>query len=470
MHNSQLLTIAEPMDYKFGNDRTMADSTGQNAYHGGAREPGLLGGNKQVVKRRIPLAPPISLGAFENAIACGFTARTGPSLSATADVLLTQPASRTLGTGLEPQGTKVTLAKSIGNSWTNPFLTSDLVHDGTYHDPSWMANTALWDSWFLCGIVKPGPSGAWSSDSRSQKQQFQDLATRTANLRNTRLTFHPHKSSADALAELFDGENLKPAAIHKLTKYLLADGAFNVNSTSEAAWNAFLTSVRDQELLDADGTASKKIHPFGTLGYAVNSATSGPEGDWAGFRDLSNSELEGMARAIVTEVKARGPFLSLADFVNRRPNSSDATHRALGALQAAIDQSGVNSRFTTAGRSLAAADVPMFAGKNTLASEPAPARGVGAAGFLSQGALLTAFGSQISVRGDTFLIRTYGDSRDAAGKVQAKAWCEAVVQRTPEFVDSTNPPETSASLSAVNTAFGRKFNIVSFRWLGPNEI
>ena len=470
MQNSQLVTIAESMDYKKGNERTMPDSTGRNIYHGGARESGLLGGSKYVVKRRIPLAAPLSLGAFENAIACGFTARIGPSLSATADVLLTQPASRTLGTGLEPQGTKVTLAKSIGNSWTNPFLASDLVQDGTYHDPSWMANTALWDSWFLGGIVKPGPSGAWSSDSRSQKKQFQDLAARTANLRNTRLTFHPHKSSADAVAELFDGDNLKPAAINKLTKYLLVDGAFNVNSTSETAWNAFLTSVRDQELLDANGTASKKLHPFGTLGYAVNAATSGPEGDWAGFRDLSDSELEGIARAIVTEVKARGPFLNLADFVNRRPNSSDATHRALGALQAAIDQSGVNSRFTTAGRALAAADVPMLAGKNTLASEPAPARGAGAAGFLSQGALLTAFGSQITVRGDTFLIRTYGDSRDAAGKVQAKAWCEAVVQRSPEYGDPTNPPEASASLSAANTAFGRKFNIVSFRWLSPAEI
>ena len=488
MQNSQLVTIADPMDYKFGNDRTMADSTGQNAYHGGAREPGL-GGSKYVVKRRIPLAAPLSLGAFENAIACGFNSRfTGsPALNGnTNDAsvknqnadpnidpnnLPTQPQAKySQNTGWEPRASMVTLAKSIGNSWTNPFLTSDLVQDDKYHDQSWMANTALWDSWFLGGIVKPGPSGAWSSDSRSQKQQFQDLAANTASLRNARLIYHPHKSSADALVELFEGENLKPAAINKLTKYLLVDGAFNVNSTSETAWNAFLTSVRDQELLDANGTASKKTHPFGTLGYAVKSATSGPEGDWAGFRDLSDSELEGIAKAIVTEVKARGPFLNLADFVNRRPNSSDATHRALGALQAAIDKSGVNSRFTTAGRSLAAADVPMFAGKNTLDSEPAPARGLGAAGFLSQGAMLTAFGSQITVRGDTFIIRTYGDSRDTAGKIQAKAWCEAVVQRTPEYIDSNDAPDSSSALTTTNSNFGRKFSIVSFRWLSQNEI
>lgn len=473
MQNSQLVTIAETMDYKFTNDRTMADSTGENVYHGGAREPGLLGGNKFAVKRRIPLAAPLSLGAFENAIACGFWRRLsgGSSLNAYAEILPTTPTPRpNAPQGQEPQATTVTMAKSIGNSWTNPFLTSDRVQDGTYHDPSWMANTALWDSWFLSGITSPGPSGAWGSDSRSQRQQFVDLAERIANLRNTRLIYHPSKPATEALDELFNGDNLKPDAINKLTKYLLVDGAFNVNSTSEIAWKAFLTSVREQELLDSNGTASKKTNPFGTLGHAVKSATSGAEGDWAGFRDLSDAELDGIAKAIVAEVKARGPFLNLADFVNRRPNSSDATHRALGALQAAIDKSGVNSRFTEGDRSLLAADVPMFAGKDTLASEPAPARGVGAAGFLSQGALLTAFGSQITVRGDTFVIRTYGDCRDSAGKIKAKAWCEAVVQRNPEYVDPTNPPEAYGDLTPTNATFGRKFGIVSFRWLSQDEI
>jgi Tfp pilus assembly protein PilX len=470
MHNSQLMTMAQSMDYNYGNLSAPPDSTGRNIYHGGAREPGLLGGNKNVIKRRIPLAAPLSLGSFENAIACGFTGRLGPSLNATADILPTQPTARTLGTGLEPRATKVTMAKSIGNSWSSPFLSSDVVQDGTYHDQSWMANTALWDSWFLSGIVKPGASGAWDSDKRSQKQQLQELAENTATLRNSRFTYHPHKSSTEALKELFDGDNLKPEAIDKLTKYLLVDGTFNVNSTSSAAWKAFITSVRDQELLDANGTAAKKTHPFGTMGHAVSASTSGTAGDWSGFRDLTETEMDSLAKAIVVEVKARGPFLNMADFVNRRPNSSDAAHRAVGALQAAIDKSGINSRFNIAGRTLTSDDIPMLAGKDTLASEPNAARAIGAAGFMSQGALLTALGSQIAVRGDTFLIRTYGDSRDLAGNVQAKAWCEAVVQRTPEFVDLTNPPETSEDLSPTNKAFGRQFNIVSFRWLSESEI
>ena len=471
MHSSQLLTIADPMDYAFGNDRTMAAGAGgRNLYHGGAREVGL-GGSFNVVKRRIPLAAPLSLGAFENAIACGFTLRTGASLDGRTGILPTLPDARVLGTGREPRATMVTLAKSIGNSWTNPFLTSDLIQDGTHLDQSWMANTALWDSWFLSGIVAPQTSdSSWNSDSRSQKQQFMDLAAGTRSLRNARLAYYPHKSTDEAMAELFTGDLISPSAIHKLAKYLLVDGSFNVNSTSVSAWKAFLTSVKDQDLLDADGAAQKKSHPFGTLGYAVSPATSGTDGDWRGFMDLTDSQIDALAQAIVVEVKARGPFLSMADFVNRRPDASDDTQKAVGAVQAAIDKSGINDRYKGAGRALAAADVPMLAGRGTLASEPTAARAIGAAGYLGQAAVLTAFGSQITVRGDTFLIRTYGDSRDASGNIQAKVWCEAVVQRTPEFVDTTNPPEAFENLTPPNTTFGRKFNIVSFRWLSQDEI
>lgn len=469
MQNSQLLTIGE----SFNNLRIMTDSTGKNMLHGGAREAGSFGGSKYVVKRRIPLAAPLSLGAFENAIACGFFQRFagGPSLNPTADLLPTTPLQVSSKWGWSPIATKVTLAKSIGNSWTNPFLKSDVIQDGTYHDQSWLANTALWDSFFLSGIISPGSSGAWNNDSRTQEQQFRELAEQTNSLRNRRLMYYPHKSTTAALTEIFDSgtKSLKPTAIDKIAKYLLVDGAFNVNSTSPRAWKAFLASVREQELLDVKGDVSKKTYPFGTLGYAVNSATTDTEGDWAGFRDLTDSDIDGLAKAIVDEVKARGPFLNMADFVNRRPNGS-SSEQALGALQAAIDKSGINNRFNTAGRTLAPADVAAMPGNATLSNEITPARAIGAAGFLSQGALLTAFGSQITVRGDTFIIRTYGDSRDAADNIQAKAWCEAVVQRTPEYVDQANPPEASTGLSAANTTFGRKFNIVSFRWLSQNEI
>lgn len=478
MHNSQLVTIADPMDYTFGNDRTLADSTGLNLYHGGSREA-ALGGSKNVVKRRVPLVAPLSIGAFENAIACGFSSRYpgGSALSADPGILITTPAQRVMGTGLEPQATMVTMAKSIGNSWTNPFLTSDRITDGTYHDPSWMVNTALWDSWFLSGIVPPNSStpSAWGGEPRSAREQFNAFAQNQGNLRNKRYLYHPQKPLNEALTELFDGNSFKPAAINKLTKYLLVDGAFNVNSTSVVAWKAFLASVRDQELLDAAGSKQKKNLPFGTLGYAVRPSTGGTEGDWNGFRDLTDTEVDGLAKAIVTEVKARGPFLNMADFINRRPNGSDPTQRAVGALQAAIDKSGLNNRFKSSSRTLTApdtapADIASLTGRDTFTAEPTPARAVGGAGYLSQAALLTAFGSQITVRGDTFVIRAYGDSRDTTGAIVARSWCEAVIQRTPDYVNPIDAPDTTATLSAVNTLFGRKLNMISFRWLKPEEV
>ena len=136
----------------------------------------------------------------------------------------------------------------------------------------------------------------------------------------------------------------------------------------------------------------------------------------------------------------------------------------------AIDKSGINDRFKGGARSLASADVAILAGKDTLDAEPTPARSIASAGYLSQAALLTSFGSQITVRGDTFVIRAYGDHRDASDKILAKSWCEAVVQRTPDYVDPTDAPDASGTLTTANSQFGRKFNIISFRWLKPEEI
>ena len=116
------------------------------------------------------------------------------------------------------------------------------------------------------------------------------------------------------------------------------------------------------------------------------------------------------------------------------------------------------------------ADVPELPGKETLDAEPTPARAIGSAGYLSQAALLTAFGSQITVRGDTFVIRAYGDHRDASDKILARSWCEAVVQRSPDYVDQTDAPDASGALTAENSRFGRKLKIISFRWLKREEI
>jgi len=104
-------------------------------------------------------------------------------------------------------------------------------------------------------------------------------------------------------------------------------------------------------------------------------------------------------------------------------------------------------------------------------------------------------------RSDTFTIRAYGDTVDRNGNPTETAYCEAVVQRIPEYTDPTlnepwdeplvgydqngdvdqhngDPndfsdrirPEDSRVLQGINKTLGRKFKIISFRWLSQDEI
>ena len=70
--------------------------------------------------------------------------------------------------------------------------------------------------------------------------------------------------------------------------------------------------------------------------------------------------------------------------------------------------------------------------------------------------IMTAIGPMLTVRSDTFRIRGYGEALNPADstKVEATAFCEAIVQRTPQTIPG----------------FGRRFVIIHFRWLGPDDI
>lgn len=64
---------------------------------------------------------------------------------------------------------------------------------------------------------------------------------------------------------------------------------------------------------------------------------------WSDLRTLSDTQIRSLARNMVKEVKKRGPFLNMSDFVNRRLQSGEMGVK--GALQAAIDESSINSTF-----------------------------------------------------------------------------------------------------------------------------
>jgi len=136
-----------------------------------------------------------------------------------------------------------------------------------------------------------------------------------------------------------------------------------------------------------------------------------------------------------------------------------------GAIQTAIDDAAVNKAalydtFDTAG-------YPAESKANIVPTNT----GVGIPGYLTQADVLQSIAPVMTLRSDTFTIRGYGETKDASGKVVATAWCEAVVQRIPEFVDAINPAHTAiASLNSTNLLFGRRFSIMAFRYLAPSEV
>ncbi len=97
---------------------------------------------------------------------------------------------------------------------------------------------------------------------------------------------------------------------------------------------------------------------------------------------------------------------------------------------------------------------------------------VGEAGYLMQGDGLQSLGPVLQARSDYFRFRAYGEALDAGGKVIARAWCEAFVQRGAGYVNPSERPEThvNALAKVPNKTFGRRFELVSLRWLTPGEI
>ena len=221
------------------------------------------------------------------------------------------------------------------------------------------------------------------------------------------------------------------------------------------------------------------------------------------------------ARIFRGQLIAATPYLGLTEFVNRFLHPSPLVSRC-GALQSAIFRSDkyyankadnsdrLSNRLSNKGLlgkvDAAALSTPTagpFANpENIELPDPTGANvthaALGAPGNLLQSDLLEVIGSSLSTRSDTFTIRAYGEAENTVGD-SAKCWIEAVIQRVPEFMDATNAPTTAVAspknpasqvpgatttgdvttsnqLTALNHLLGRRFRIVSFRTLKPNEI
>lgn len=429
----------------------------------------------------------------------------------------------------------------IGNSEASPYVDRDLMAgivsrslfnglnsaarpnsaDNSSVDLSYLLNDALWDRYFLSALP-------------NSSSKLDQVVAGTAELPNSRIRIRSEVSDTGDLLDFDDA-----------ARGLVNRGAFNVNSTSVAAWKALLLAFRDLQIEGPSGgnpgetvPVSRTLQPqMDGVEFTFESGNATDIGAvssnrnysqvLAGFRYLTDSMVEELARRIVDEVKLRGPFLSLSDFVNRRlvapERSSGVWDQARtqapaggegvvaefmtsaydvyaglsginGALQRAINTSGINGgvNYQTSGinRDLdrvyeVRSDASATGGDNRhlfsiyptmhyyldtehLAGAPAGESGQlmsHAAGFVTQGDLLSMIGSALTARGDTFKIRSYGDViNPVTGNADGKIWLEAVVQRVPEPVtdiDGDYEPDD---------AFGRRFEIVNLRWLQDSEI
>jgi hypothetical protein len=445
--------------------------------------------------------------------------------------------------------------------------TSSVQGRGTnYFDMSYLLNTALWDHFYFSGIPQLTQTQGGTVRSANPRLQFQAGIIPT----DTQLALGDTAATASASDAL--NPALKIPKEYVAARYLMTDGAFNINSTSIEAWTAVLAGLRkrDPSFFDTATTVSGNISGanvgtsfprtlYQTKGTTGTNENTNTLSSYAGYRRLTDAQIVALATCLVQEIRLRGPFPSLASFINRGgiTGSTSATHQIVvpgpegntsdtavkgyfateantvqvaGALQMAIDRAGINIMSTTSASHTGSLSIALTARPNYAmnATGGAGAGGVanttpyadvlpkatilgpvttaipagtgvtlshdtGIPGWLTQADILQAIGPNLSARSDTFVIRAYGDSLDLVNSpdsnikptdVKGRAWCEAVVQRFPDYIDptdaaSTFPAYANNQLTAagvpvltklINQVYGRRFRIVSFRWLTKEEI
>ena len=426
---------------------------GRRAFYGATN--GADQGRQQVVLFDIPRQPPLSLASLQNA-----------DLADTAF----SPSNQFANSWASPHLSRDSVGRKV-----NTTATGERIYPGGLgiYDHSWLLNDALWDRYFFSSIAprvqQRSGSGSPSVYNGSQVDEVRGIdatvdewidAPLENPLRNARHSFHQGGLQRSEIKDRLTGE----AGAHHAAAHMLVDGAFNVNSTNTGAWRAILASLRGESFESLTASGGLKSHDPGddTPVPRLSIPSGAPEDDWNGFRQLDDKQVERLAEEIVVEVKKRGPFQSIAEFVNRRIDDGDLGLK--GALQAAIDRSGLNDDAR-----LAKFETDKFYEPDNL---PDPHTGTGLAGWLTQADLLAPMASIITVRSDTFRIRGYGEVKNPAGQVIARAGCEAVVQRLPEWVDPADAAIVHPGdlKSETNKLFGRRFEVVSFRTLSNKEL
>jgi hypothetical protein len=388
----------------------------------------------------------------------------------------------------------------VGNSLVSPLMSTDKVSqtDATVAayallDHSVLANHALYDRFYFSTFAT---SGTVTPDAA-----FERFMTDASPLISQ--AFEPYlpagKTIESAKSELFTGGKPSDAAYQKAAEYQVIRGPFNVNSTNIQAWKAVLGSMSNNDInslivktANTGGLATelvtRKPGDIPILAMSLpngeNAVAGSPSAktqdeirsnEWNGYREITETQLEKLATEIVEQVRTRGPFLSMSEFVNRQVGSQSAT-TLKGALEAAISKAELNEKVVyTTQKEITLVDISnpvLYNYKTPEAATGNPA--AGAPGWITQGDLMRVLEPAATVRADTFVVRVCGEAWDTTGAVTARVYAEAVVQRLPEYVDPIDRPSlnvyTAGGAAQANKKFGRRMSVVSFRWLSSKEV
>ncbi|WPJ95532.1 hypothetical protein SH580_19120 [Coraliomargarita algicola] len=378
---------------------------------------------------------------------------------------------------------------SIGNSLADPYIPVDSLYrkgwvnrngvmeapELVHSDWSYLLNDVLWDSYLFTGYNED------SGVSEALNPRIRPRSDWNSSTPPTALNNYSQSASE-----------------------FIVNGAFNINSTSIESWKAFLSGLRGIDFIYNnnqsfnDGTHAAYSRMATPSGTTVNNTTDYTDQSYYnGFRILSDTEIQDLAEALVKEVKKRGPFRSLAHFVNRSVDSDEYSSTEelnygiaakasstpeisphyKGAIAAAIAQTNINKEHFGADQGKMTLDSSDdYQGAGVLNSvDPVSVYGESTAhypGDLAQSDVLMQIGDAITARSDRFKIRAYGDTINPVTEESATAICEMVVQRRIEYVDSADAAYIApdALTSAANKRFGRKYEIVSIKWIGQDEL
>lgn len=392
----------------------------------------------------------------------------------------------------------------IGNSFADPCLPAGDVYQfhesvrtgvsigandkifSDFFDHGLLINDAMWDRWFMSSVSDmPDKRGV-----RKAQEVLNDFMSGKEQLPVARYKKSATPYKDDQVIQRIMAED----GWKHIAQYLMIDGGFNVNSTSVEAWTAVLQGLARRKLTAADdkrltlvengksedqvlfsrfmlSTTDKSVDSTGGYSMMQGSSTfrkNGMLSAWSEVRMLEPESIRRLAEEMVKQVRKRGPFLSMSDFVNRRLDSAGGETAMKGALQAAIDATDINRDFQ---------DIMVKPIRGEYYSFPEAENGsmyTAAPGYLIQSDVLASLGNILTVRDDTFTVRSYGCVKNPSNAILAQAWCEAVVQRTMDYVDPSNAPSDrdfnpdgskGKGLTEVNKVLGRQFRVVSFKWL-----